>query len=123
MKSFIFALILILAVICLTIVSAAATDEYANRMLSAVADAVDAPADGHDNAAKAIESVWEDARSTVSVTVHRKEATRAETLISALSELCRRPHTDTEYFGICQQLEEQFRHIKEHCAPSWRNIM
>ena len=70
-----------------------------------------------------IQKIWDEAKSTVCVTVHRKEATRTETLISALEELCRREHTDTEYFGICRQLEEELRHIRELGIPSWRNIM
>ena len=123
MKSFIFSLILVLTVISATTVCAAVTDEYADRMISAVDDATGASAENRAYEAKKIASLWEEAKSTVCVTVHRKEVTRTETLISALSELCERPHTDTEYFGICRQLEEELRHIKELGIPSWRNVM
>ncbi len=123
MKSFVFAIILIIAIVTVTVISAVTTDEYADRMIAATAEAIEAPVDSRDYAVRNIASIWEEAKSTVCVTVHRKEATRTETLISALSELCLRQHTDTEYFGICRQLDGELRHIRELGIPSWRNIM
>ncbi len=123
MKSFIISLLLLLAVVSVTVIAAVTTNEYADRMLSATVEAYSATAETRDDAIEDIASIWEEAKSTVCVTVHRKEATRTETLISALEELCRREHTDTEYFGICRQLEEELRRIRELGIPSWRNIM
>ena len=123
MKAFILALILIIAVVTVTTVAAAVTDEYANRMIAAAENAAAASVENRVYEAKNIVSIWEEAKSTICITVHRKEATRTETLISALSELCLRSHTDTEYYGICRQLEEELRHIKELCTPSWRNVL
>lgn len=123
MKSFIVSIILILATVSVTTVCAVVTDEYADRMISAVDDAAQASVENRADEAKEIASVWEEARSTVCITVHRKVVTRTDTLISALTELCKRPHTETEYFGICRQLEEELRQIKELCIPSWCNIM
>ena len=123
MKSFIFAIILIAAVIAVTVTVSAITDEYTDRMISAVEDAVSASAGNRSYEVRNISTLWEEAKTTVCVSVHRKEVTRTETLITALAELCERSHTDTEFFGICRQLEEELRHIKELGIPSWRNIM
>lgn len=123
MKSFVFAIILIIAIVTVTVISAITTDEYADRMIAATAEAFEAPFESRDYAVRNIASIWEEAKSTVCVTVHRKEATRTETLISALSELCLHQHTDTEYFGLCRQLDEELRHIRDLGIPSWRNIM
>ncbi len=123
MKSFLIAIILIIAIVAVTVICAVTTDEYADRMISATAEAIKAPAENRYYAVREIALIWEEAKPTVCVTVHRKEATRTETLISALSELCEREHTDTEYYGICRQLEEELNHIRELGIPSWQNIM
>ncbi len=123
MKSFILAIILLIAVLTVTIVGAVITDEYADRMISAVDDAESATEENRAYEAREIAAIWDEAKSTVCITIHRKEATRTETLISALSELCEREHTDTEYFGVCRQLKEELLHIRELGIPSWRNIM
>lgn len=123
MRSFIAAILLIIIVVSVTAVTAFMTDEYADRLISAVAEAYSAPAENRAYAVKNIDSVWEEARGVVSVTIHRKEVTRTDTLISALSELCERECTDAEFYGVCRQLEEEFRHIREHCTPSFYNVM
>ncbi len=123
MKSFIIALVLLFIVVTVTTVAAITTDEYADRMISAVTDAENAPAENRTYEVKNVAEIWDEAKSTVCVTIHRKEATRTEGLIAALSELCEREHTDTEYFGVCRQLKEELLHIRELGIPSWRNIM
>ena len=123
MKSFIFALILIVVIVSVTVTVAAATDEYADRMISAARDITSASVENRSYEIENITSLWEEAKTTVCVSVHRKEVTRTETLITALSELCEHSYTDAEFFGICRQLEEELRHIKELGIPSWRNIM
>lgn len=123
MKSFIFSIILLFAVAAVTVYAAYATIKHADIVISAVAEASSASEEDRADAIKRVETLWEEAKSTVCVTIHRKEATHADSFLSALSELCERPHSDTEYYGICRQLEEEFRHIKELSIPSWRNIM
>ena len=123
MKSFIFALCLLIMITAITMISASVTDEYADRLLALTQEAVDSAPDDRDYAVRQIASVWEDAKFSACVTIHRKESTRTDTLVDALSELCERPHTDVEYYGVCKLLEGELRHIKELSRPSWRKVL
>ena len=123
MKSFIFALILLVIITAVTTVTAAGTDEYTDRLIALVGDAFDAPAGSRAYAVEQIKSVWEEAKPTVCFCIHRKESTLTDTLVDTLDELCRREHSDIDFYGTCRLLEGELRHIQELSRPSWRNVI
>ena len=123
MRSFIFSLILIVIIASVTIVTAVSNDAYTDRLLALVDEAFDAPADSRAYAIEQIKSVWEDAKRTVCISVHRKESTLTDTLIDTLDELCERDHSDVDFYGTCRLLEGEMRHIRELSRPSWRSVM
>ena len=123
MKSFVFAIVLIAALLSITIIASVYTDEYADRLIALAAEADAADPDGRAYAVEQIRRVWDEAKFTVCISVHRKEVTRTETLIDSLDVLSQKGATDAEYYGACRLLKSELRHIKDLSRPSLSNIL
>ena len=123
MKSLVISIVILIVIIALTVAFLLFSDNITMSIIDLIDEAeLCVSLSDRAGASKLISERWDKYSPYFTLGIHASEVKKMDTFVDALDELCNRPHSDTEYYGVCRLLREQALHIKEHSDIVLQNI-